>query len=360
MSAIKANYPQIDRLRFIGVGGPQMVSEGLDAIGDFSQLAINGFRDPLLRLPQLIKLFRHLRRAFVAENVDAFVGIDFNVFNFMLEASLKRCRIKTAHYVSPSVYAWRRGRIQRVARSADVLLCLFPFEPAFYKGTGLHAEYVGHPLADRIDDDAGGSVARAEARQTLGIDPAQPVLAILPGSRSSEVDLMLPDFLAAAQQLRQAHEAFLCVIPCLRPALREQVDAHLRVLDVPAITYDGDARLALTAADLALVKSGTSTLEAMLLRCPMVVSYRLERWTYHIAKHLVRTPYVALPNILTQSELVPELLQDAATPAALAEALHSVYQNPEHQQQEFSRLHHELRRGADETAARAVLRLASS
>ncbi len=348
-------------IRFVGVGGERMLSLGLEPLASIDELQVNGFREPLQRLPSLLRLLRNLTRDLLAAEVDVFVGVDFNVFNFLLEGRLKRRGVKTAHYVSPSVYAWRSGRTRRVAKSADLLLCLYPFEPAFYVDTEVTAVYVGHPLADEIAPDEGGQAARLAARLDLGVAAEGTVLAVLPGSRGSEVALMIERFLSAAERFAGEHDNVTVVIPCLRPALRERIEAALGTRpDLDAVLYDGNARQALTAADVALVKSGTSTLEAMLLHRPMVVSYALGRISYQLARRLMRSPYVALPNILAQRELVPELLQDAATPEALAAALTSTWREARDSGANlsaFAALHDTLRQGADENAARAVLGL---
>ncbi len=348
-------------IQFMGVGGPHMQAQALQCFADIDSLAVNGFRDPILQLPRLVLLLRHLINEFVAADIDVFVGIDFNVFNFILEAALKRRGIKTIHYVSPSVYAWRAGRTKRVAKSADLLLCLYPFEPDFYLGLPVKAEFVGHPLADEISPGSVDGSARAAARVALEIEDEQTVLALLPGSRSGEVALMIEPFLAAAKLFSEAHPNTMVVIPCLRPALRARIEQALVGAPGLRVTlYDGHARRALIAADIALVKSGTSTLEAMLLRCPMVVGYRLGALSYQLAKRVVRTPYVALPNILAGRELVPELLQDAATGPALAKALEQQLhkaRNSRDYAEAAVHLHAQLGQGADAKAAAAVLEL---
>ena len=289
---------------------------------DIEQLSVNGFREPLLKLPALVALLTRLRRAFIARQIDGFLGVDFNVFNLLLERSLKRRGIRTAHYVSPSVYAWRRGRINRIARSTDLLLALYPFEAELYAGTSVQVAYVGHPLADSIELDAGSPPRREQARQALGIPAGHRCIALLPGSRSSELGQMLSLFLEAAQRLNTALRPVTFVIPSSRPVLREQIQQTIRRYPALNVVVDSEsARRALTAAEAALVKSGTATLEALLLRCPMVVSYRLGTLSYQVVRRLLRTPYVALPNILAQRALVPELLQDDATPDRLASAL---------------------------------------
>ncbi len=360
MQGLQAAAPSGAQLEFLGVGGERMVAAGLDAIAPMDLLNVNGFRDPILKLPTLWRLLKQLTEAMVAARVDVFVGVDFNVFNFLLEGRLKRRGLATAHYVSPSVYAWRRGRTRRVARTTDLLLCLYPFEPAFYADTATQAVFVGHPLADEIAPDAGSAEARQRARAALGLADDAPVLAVLPGSRASEVRLMMPSFAGAAARFAHAHDAQV-VIPCLRPELRAEIENVLAAnVALPVTLYDGDARSALTACDVALVKSGTSTLEAMLLHRPMVVSYKLGALSYQLARRLLRTEHIALPNILAGETWVPELWQDAATPDALAGALtnewHAV-KNEAGYLSRFEAMHETLRRDADTTAARAVLRL---
>ncbi len=361
MRAMRAQADPSSSITFVGIGGPKMLAEGLHSLAPIDQLAVNGFRDPIMRLPSLIRLLRQLISDFSARRVDAFVGIDFNVFNFLLERALKRRGCKTIHYVSPSVYAWRSGRTRRVEKSADLLLCLYPFEPGFYRHTKVRAVFVGHPLADEITPAAGSSQARAQARQQLDVPERGTVLAVLPGSRNSEVQLMIPSFLHAAELFSADHDGVSVVIPCLRPELRGKIETALvRHPRLAVKLYDGNARLALTAADVVLVKSGTSTLEALLVGRPMVVSYRLGWLTYQFARRVLRTPYVALPNILAGRALVPELLQDAGTGPALSHALGEqlrIFQQAPQVREKFARLGAQLRLGADEKAAAAVLGL---
>lgn len=355
MAELGQRYPD---MRFVGIGGPAMEARGLRSLVPMDRLAVNGFVDPVRRLPELVGILRLLLRRFAAEPPDVLVGVDFNVFNLLLERRARRLGIATVHYVSPSVYAWRRGRIRRVARAADMLLALYPFEPALYAGTSVKAVFVGHPLADAIAPEDGADAARLAAREALGLPPGPPVLALLPGSRMSEVRLLGGTFLEAAERFTASHPGTVCVVPCVRPAIADWLAEARRGHPRLALhAYRGDARQALTACDVALVKSGTSTLEAMLLRRPMVVSYRLGALSYRIVRLLLRTPYVALPNILAGRALVPELLQDAATPDALADALTAELDKARVQPEylaEFERLHQTLRRHADARAAEAV------
>lgn len=356
MRAMRVRRPDV---RFVGIGGPLMIAEGLECLVPMERLAVNGFIEPVKRLPDLVRILRLLLRRFRTEQPAAFVGIDFNVFNFLLERLLKRRGLATAHYVSPSVYAWRRGRVRRIARSTDLLLTLYPFEPAFYAGSTVRAVFVGHPLADEISPEMSNAAHRAKARAALGLALEDAVVAVLPGSRSSEVKLMAPGFLEACERIRARLGTAHFVVPCLRPVIRDAMEAQLAAHPgLPVTLYDGNARQALTACDAALVKSGTSTLEAMLLHRPMVVSYRLGELTYQLVSRLLRTPYVALPNILADQALVPELLQHEATPEALAENLLAELYRAGRDDEYLSRfeaLHASLRQGANERAAEAVL-----
>ena len=358
MRALAARLP---RPRFVGVGGPAMGSAGLEAWADMGDLAVNGFKEPLVKLPHLLRLLLLLRRRLLAERVDLFIGVDFNVFNLLLEGMLKRAGVPTVHYVSPSVYAWRRGRSKRIGRSVDLLLALFPFEPALYAGTGLPVVFVGHPLADAIPLDGGSGANRQAARAALGLAAEDRVIALLPGSRAGEVRRHLGLLLEAAAVLEQRLQCAVFVIPCPHPnlaALARQAKAGRPGLRVQV--FQGDARQALTASDGALVKSGTGTLEAMLLRRPMVVYYRLGALSYAVARLLVRTRFVGLPNLLAGRELVPERLQRQATAESLATALLKELDSAAGRAETlaaFAALHQTLRRGADERAAEAVMPL---
>ena len=352
---------RIDGVRFVGVGGEAMRSAGLEPLADMNALAVNGFTEPLIKLPGIARLLFDLRRRLLAERPAAFIGVDFNVFNLLLEGQLKRSGVPTVHYVSPSVYAWRRGRVRRIGRSADMLLALFPFEPEFYDGTGLKTAFVGHPLADAIGLEDGGEASRRAARSDLGIGDEARVIALLPGSRAGEIKQHLDLFLDAAALLAERLGSTTFLIPCVRPDFVPFIERAAKArseLDIRIC--QGDARQALTACDGTIVKSGTGTLEAMLLRRPMVVAYRLGHFSYALARLLVRTEFVALPNLLAGRELVPERLQGDATPEKLADALQIQLDKPAwlaETQQAFSMLHLELRRDANERTADAVMEL---
>ncbi|MEE8243802.1 MAG: lipid-A-disaccharide synthase [Pseudomonadales bacterium] len=355
MAALRLRHSD---LRFVGIGGSRMQAEGLQSLASMELLAVNGFKDPILKLPKLVRLLLDLRRFFSANPPAVFIGVDFNVFNLLLENLLKRRGIATVHYVSPSVYAWRRGRVKRISRSADTLLALYPFEAEFYADTEVDVRFVGHPMADAIALDAGDAAGREAARRELQLAGDGPLIAILPGSRTSEIEHLLERFLEAATLIAETLDGVRFVVPCMRKSIEAQVLAALALRpSLVVTTYHGDARLALTACDAAIVKSGSSTLEAMLLRRPMVVSYRLGYWTALIARWLVRTEFVALPNILAGEQLVPELLQEAATPERLAENLLEQLDKAQRQPEylaRFEELHRQLKRDANERAADAV------
>lgn len=358
LSALRRQSPALES---IGVGGPKMVARGLEPIADFDQLSVNGFVDPLKRLPSLLKMLRELTDE-LERRVDVFVGIDFNVFNLLLERRLKRRGVPTVHYVSPSVYAWRRGRIARMAKSCMRVLCLYPFEPELYRQAGVDAVFVGHPLADEIALDQ-SETHRRQARAELGMDSGAAVLAVLPGSRRSEIDLLMPTFAKTCQQVLRQLPQLTLVVPSSTDAHAEQVRAHLKHLApelLDRLVSDvGGARRALAACDVALVKSGTSTLEAMLLGRPMVVSYRLGDVTAKLVRPFLRTEFFALPNILAGEALVPELIQEDATPEALAQALLGQWRDDQSELlQRFAALHAELAQGAGDRAAEAVLEIA--
>jgi lipid-A-disaccharide synthase len=359
MSGLLKQYS--GEISFVGVGGDKMSALGLESLADLAELSVNGFRDPIVKLPSLIRTFRKLSRELAARQLDGFIGIDFNVFNFLMESSLRKKGVTTAHYVSPSVYAWRRGRTQRVADVASMILCLFPFEPKFYSDKDIEAIFVGHPLADAIAPDAGDDAHRQIARAELRLPEHATVLAVLPGSRRSEVQLLLPEFLRAAEIFVKAEPQAVIVIPCLRTELKIQIEKALTAYpDLPVTLYQGTASQALTTANIALVKSGTSTLETMLLHRPMVVSYRMGGISYQLAKRLMKSPYIALPNILAGRMLVPELLQYEATGETLAAALIRELQASRSEADylaPFMQLHKQLRKQADVSAATAVLGL---
>ena len=360
MAAIRERVADV---RFSGVGGETMLAQGLDALAPLDALSVNGFKDPLLRLPSLYRLLRRLRRHFVDAPVDVVVGVDFNVFNLLLERAVKSRGVPTAHYVSPSVYFWRSGRIDKIAKAADVVLALFPFEPALYEERGARAVFVGHPLADAIGAADGDEAARRRARTVLDVPAERDVIALLPGSRRSEIHFMGRCFLDAAALLREAFADAVFLVPTATASVHEALAAILAErkadgLDVRLIP--GQSRTVIAAADLVLTKSGTATLETMLLRRPMVVAYRLGAVTAWLIRRLKTSAHVALPNILAGRELVPELLQEDATPRRLSEALAGQYRRCQADDSYFracAHWHEALRQGGAGKAADVVLSL---
>lgn len=340
----------------VGVGGPGMRAAGLDCLLPTETLTMNGFAEPLRRLPELLRLRRRLRESLRERGLDVFVGIDFNVFNLSLERALKRRGLATIHYVGPSVYAWRRGRLKRFYRSMDRMLVLYPFEPPLYAEAGIDAVFVGHPLADEIREvtDPG------PARRALGMELDAPlVLTVMPGSRRSELEALAPDFLRAAARVGKHRPGTRILVPVPDRAAQVRIERMAGDAGVAVRVLVDDTRRALAAADLVLVKSGTGTLETMLTGRPMVVAYRVGPWTWRLLRRLVHSPWIALPNLLAGETLVPELLQEAATPEALAESLLRELADGGARRDRFRELATELRTGAAGRAAEAVLELAT-
>ena len=351
LAALRARFPG---LVVEGIGGPLMEAQGLQSMFPMERLSVMGLVEPLKRLPELLRIRREVYRHFAANPPDVFLGIDSPDFNLRLERRLRERGISTAHLVSPSVWAWRRGRIHSIKRAVDLMLCLFPFETGIYDQNGVPALFVGHPLADEI----ALQTDRALARQALGLDPAATVLALLPGSRAAEVRLLAPLFLQAARLLRQSDPALVLALPAASAARRtelEQLLAAYRDLDVTLV--QGCSREVMAACDGALLASGTATLEAALLKRPMVVAYRMGALSWLLLRALVKTPFAALPNILAGRAVVPELLQQAATPAAMAAALRPLLAGEPaaaRQLEAFESIHRELRQGFGERAAEAL------
>lgn len=358
----------IDELRqrfpdaqFAGIGGEAMRAAGMDTWFDAGDLAVMGLAEVLRHLPRLLRLRHALRRRLMAWQPDVYIGIDAPDFNLGVEQWLKQRGIRTVHYVSPSVWAWREQRAARIGRSADRVLCLFPMEPPIYARHGVDARFVGHPLADEMPLDPD----RAAARRTLGLDPWQPLLALLPGSRVGEIERLGADFLAAAAHVLAAEPGLQVVAPMANPRARAVFEAVLATHPdatrlAPALrVIDGDARTLMIASDVILLASGTATLEAMLAKRPMVVAYKVAPLTYRLVKGLglLKVDSVALPNVLAGERLVPELMQHDCTPQALADAVLRWLRDPEAAaalQPRFRDLHLQLRRDASAQAATAV------
>jgi lipid-A-disaccharide synthase len=349
-------------IEFRGVAGPAMRAAGCVALADAHELAVMGLIEPLKHLPRLLRLRSMLIKRISAWRPELFIGVDAPAFNLGLAARFKARGILTVQYVSPQVWAWRPGRVRTIARRCDLVLCLLPFEPEFYRSHAVRAEFVGHPLADQIPLQPD----RAAARAALGLDARQPVLALLPGSRLGEVQRLAAPFIATAIELSRRRPQLQLLAPMANAAARAAFEHAL--LGAPAAAalnlqlLDGQAREALTAADAALVTSGTATLEALLCGCPMVVAYRVGALTALLLRtlRLVRLRYFSLPNLLAGEALAPEFFQEAVTSenlsGAIERALDDIAQR-EYLQREFLRVHQSLRAGGAGRAADAVLQL---
>ena len=337
-----------------GVGGEHMREQGFTAWWPTERLAVNGYAQVLPRLPELLWMRRQLRLRLMRQPPAVFVGVDAPDFNLGLERHLRQATIPTVHLVSPSIWAWRRERLQGITQAVDHMLCVFPFEPELYAHTRVHATYIGHPLAEVIPERPD----RDGARQALGLQHEALVIGLLPGSRLGEIQHIAPSFLGAALALQQRHGARIVLPvahPSLLPLLRRQLQA-LPNLDV--LVFEGQSHTVMAACDLALVASGTATLECALFKRPMVIGYRVPELSRRLMMGKGYQPWVGLPNILAREFLVPELLQDACTPEALVAAAESLLQDPTRQMQlydRFSAMHAQLRRPTASLAAQAIL-----
>jgi lipid-A-disaccharide synthase len=358
---IEAIRERVDDAHFEGVAGPAMAAAGCDVIEEAEALAVMGLIEPLREIPRLLKLRRALQRRWTGSPPDVFVGIDAPDFNLGLEAALRDNGVRTVHYVSPSVWAWRQGRIRKIAKAVDRVLCLLPFEKAFYDARGVAADFVGHPMADRLEPDPDVTAART-AVSAMG----NPVVAILPGSRMSEVSRLGPVFAETARVLASRYAAIEFVAPMATSTIHNAFQQHLDAAGCTSvILLDGDAETAIRAADVVLLASGTATLQTALLGRPMVVAYRLAPLTYAIAKGtgLVKVPYIALPNLLTERPQVPEFIQQEATPEALADAVGGLLDDRGRRAsiaETFAELRTILARDANQRAADAVLAVAGA
>jgi lipid-A-disaccharide synthase len=343
--------------RYYGIGGPRMIAHGFEAHWPMEKLTVRGYVEALRHIPEILGIRSDLKRQLLAERPHVFIGVDAPDFNFGVEEPLRAAGIPTIHFVCPSIWAWRGGRIKKIVKAVDHMLCVFPFETELLEKAGVAATYVGHPLADVIplEPDMAG------ARRALGLPESGPVIAVLPGSRHSEIALIGPTFFDAMALMQRREPAVRFVIPAATPALRALlqplVDAHPEL----ALTItDGDAQRAMTAADAVLVKSGTVTLEAALLKKPMVISYKVPWLTGQIMRRQGYLPYVGLPNILAGRFVVPEILQHFATPEALADAMLTQLHDEANRRtltEVFTQMHHALRRNTAHSAAEAVERV---
>lgn len=355
--ALRQRYPQA---RFSGVAGPRMLAEGCEAVASIETLSVMGLAEVLPAIPRLLRLRRMLVNHYSTDRPAVLIGIDAPDFNLGLEARLKRRGLRTVHLVSPTVWAWREGRVQTIAKAVERILCLFPFEPAVYAKYGVAAAYIGHPLADELDD----AVSPAAGKAALGLDPARPVLALLPGSRGGEVSRLAEPFARAAARLAEQIPGLQVLTPVAKPALRSLL-AQARQQYAPALDWrllDGQSREAMRAADAVLLASGTATLECLLLGRPMVVGYRLSGFSAWLLRRLLKVSSVSLPNLLSGQDLVPELLQEDCTPERLTQALLPLLQGGAaagRQTAGFAAVRAELRRDSAAQAAAAIAELLS-
>ncbi|HEY2036355.1 MAG TPA: lipid-A-disaccharide synthase [Steroidobacteraceae bacterium] len=357
---IAALRERVPELECFGVAGPKMIAAGCQAWAGAEELAVMGLTEVVRHLPRLLSLRANLASRFLASRPDVFVGIDAPEFNLGLAKRLHGKGLKTVQYVSPQVWAWRQSRVRNIGRACDLVLCLFPFETAFYSRHGVPAVFVGHPLADQIPLE----VDRAGARAALGLQPAATVVALLPGSRVAEIERLGADFVRAAAWLAGHRPELKFIAPMATARAREAfASKQAEVPGAPKVLLlEGRAQQALAACDAAIVASGTATLETLLSRRPMVVAYRFGALTAFLLRRLrlVKVPYFSQPNLLVGRPLVPELLQEQVSGAALGHALLGLLSDREHLREldeEFRRMHEELRGGAAARAADAILTL---
>ena len=339
-----------------GIGGPQMQRRGFEAWWPSDKLAVHGYSFELLRrLAEIIGIRKRLRARLLQDKPNVFIGVDAPDFNLGLETDLRAAGIKTVHFVCPSIWAWRADRVEKIRRAADHVLCIFPFEPELLARHGIAATYVGHPLAGVIPLEPD----RAAARAHLGLGAGDAVLAILPGSRSAEVQYITPKFFKAAALIHQAHPAIKMIVPAV-PALRERIERVARECGLGEVLtiVTGQSHQVLAACDVTLIASGTATLEAALFKRPMVIGYHMHPLSWRLMRRKQLQPWVGLPNILCGEFAVPELIQDAATPQALAAAVLQWFDAPPERiaalQQRFTTLHQSLLRDTPRLAADAI------
>ena len=351
IAALRESLPQA---RFVGMTGPHMAAEGCRSLADIDALSVMGLAEILVHLPRLLKLRKKLANDLVDAGIDVLIGIDSPDFNLGLERRCRERGIHTVHYVSPSVWAWRQGRVRTVARAAELVLCLLPFEPACYRDVDVRAEFVGHPLVDAL---VPGSVL--QARAALGLEERGRVLAVLPGSREGEVRRLLPPFLAAAQALRETRADLDVAIPIAHPGLRPLVEAECaRLPDLEPRLVDGRAHEVITAADAVLVASGTATLETLLLGRPMVAAYRMTPLTAWLLLRagLLKSRYFALPNLIAGRQIVPELAQAEVDVARISASVAPLLDDERSREAQLAAFA-EVRRGLGQAPARRAAEL---
>jgi lipid-A-disaccharide synthase len=354
LKGLKARWPALSAA---GIGGPQMAAQGFEAWWPSDKLAVRGYVEVLRHYRELVGIRRQLTARLLKERPDAFIGVDAPDFNLELEARLKAAGTKTIHFICPSIWAWRGERVKKIANSVDHVLCLFPFEPELLAQHGIAATYVGHPLADAIPLEA----PRPAARQALGLSPDERVVALLPGSRRSEIHYIAPLFLQAAARLHRQRPALRFVLP-VAPGLRALLETMLpqHAGATPIQLLDGRSHEALAACDVTLIASGTATLEAALFKRPMVIAYRMNALSWQMMRRMQYQAWVGLPNILCRDFVVPERLQGEADPALLAADVLAWLDAPARAEAlvaRFTELHHLLRRDTARTATDAIAQI---
>ncbi|EEY44708.1 lipid-A-disaccharide synthase [Vibrio mimicus] len=353
IKAVRARYPDAE---FVGIGGPKMIALGCESLFDMEELAVMGLVEVLGRLPRLLKVKAELVKYFTSNPPDVFVGIDAPDFNLRLELSLKQAGIKTVHYVSPSVWAWRQNRIHGIAAATNLVLAFLPFEKAFYDKFNVPCEFIGHTLADSIPLESD----KLAARQLLGLDEQRRWLAVLPGSRGGEMKMLAEPFIATCQKLQARYPELGFVVALVNAKRRAQFEEVWKQVapELNFVLVDDTARNVITASDAVMLASGTVALECMLIKRPMVVGYRVNAFTAFLAKRLLKTPYVSLPNILAGEELVKELLQDDCTVDNLYHEVSRLLDSDNQDlMSKFTEMHQWIRKDADQQSAQAVLHL---
>lgn len=355
LTQLRTIHPDIQAT---GIGGAAMLRAGFNSLFEMERLSVMGLVEPLMRLSELFKIRRGLYHHFVSERPDVVIGIDSPDFNLGLEIKLRKAGIPVVHYVSPSVWAWRRKRIEKIAKAVDLMLTLFPFEADFYREHQVPVHYVGHPLADAIPLQ----IDQWAARETLGVPHDAACIALFPGSRHQEIKYLAETFIKTAKLCWQQMPTLHFITSAINITRDEEFKFYCKQLapDLPIHFFIGKSADVMAAADVVLVKSGTATLETMLYKRPMVIAHKMAPMTFKIAKHLVKIPYVGLPNLLAKERLVPEFLQEAATPETLSAALLDFLRSPEATQAmkaRFLAIHETLRCDANQKAAQAVLAL---
>ena len=354
---VQALRKRMPGVRFVGIGGQQMMAAGVQSLFPLEKLSVRGYVEVLRHYREIIGIRRELKKYFLRERPAAFIGIDAPDFNLDLEADLKAAGIPAVHYVSPSIWAWRSGRIRKIRKAVSRMLTVFPFEAEIYEKAGVPVSYVGHPLADML----AAAPSRAEARAGLRIPVSAPVVALLPGSRVSELESLADVYVEAAEKIAAAVEGVRLLVPLVNRETRELFEAALyrrQTGELEIKLLFGHAHEAMAAADVVLVASGTATLEAALLQRAMVITYRMPRLSWWIMNSRRYQPWVGLPNILAGEFVVPELLQDAATPEALSAAVIDLLRDTDKRkaiEQRFAQMAGELRHDAAERAAEAIL-----